>query len=253
MSAANIKNLDSSKYNNLKNRHLNPNLPKAPYRGIFVGSSNAGKTNLLCNLLLRDDFAYDKIYIICPNVNIQPKYLMLKDIFEKVDENVKKDTMKKVNEYNKKHKVEVDPESIDFDPIAEFMEDVPSDLLDRLDQEKMNLIVLDDLVLADKQQQKIIDSLFIRGRHSNASVLQLCQSFYRASRISRLQCNLFILLHSTNRSELTKLHKECGLNVNKNEFCDVIMKELEKPYSFVVGDLDSSVPWRKSDFTQPLF
>ena len=253
MSAVNIKNLDSSKYNNLKNRHLNPNLPKAPYRGIFVGSSNAGKTNLLCNLLLRDDFAYDKLFIICPNVNIQPKYLMLKDIFEKVDENIKKDTMKKVNEYNKKHKVEIDPESIDLDPVAEFYEEVPTDLLEKLDGSKMNLIVLDDLILANKQQQGIIDSLYIKGRHSNASVLQLCQSFYRASRISRLQCNLFILLHSTSKAELVKLHKECGLNIDKKQFCDVILRKLEPQYSYIVIDLDSSEPFRCSDFTQPLF
>ena len=251
--AVRIKNLDSSKYNNLKNRHLNPNLPKAPYRGIFVGSSNCGKTNLLCNLLLRDDFAYDRLFIICPNVNIQPKYKMLKDICEKIDEKIKEDTMKKVAEYNRKHKVEIDPDSVDFEPMAEFLEEVPTDLLDRLDEEKMNLVVLDDLVLCSKQQQNIINELYIRGRHRNCSILQLCQSFYRASRISRLQCNLYILLHSTSKSELVKLHKECGLNVDRKEFCDTISKELEPQYSYIVIDLDHSEPFRKADFVSPLF
>ena len=248
-----IQNLDSSKYNNLKNRHLNTNLPKAPYRGILVGSSNAGKTNLLCNLLLRNDFPYDRLFVICPNGEIQPKYRMLKDICETIDEKIHEDTMKQVEEYNRHHKKKINPGTVQTEPMAEFHEEVPPDLLDRLDEEKMNLIVFDDLVLADKQQQKVIDSVFIRGRHKNCSVLQLCQSFYRASRISRLQCNLFILLHSTSEAELTKLHRECGLNIDKKMFVNKIMKELEPQYSYVVGDLDSSIPWRKSDFMSPLF
>ena len=112
----------------------------------------------------RDDFPYDKLFVICPNVNIQPKYKMLKDICEKIDENIKQDTMKKVNEYNKKYKVDIDPENTEFEPMVEFLEDVPSRLLDRMDEEKMNLIVLDDLVLASKEQQKVIDALHVRGR-----------------------------------------------------------------------------------------
>ena len=253
MPAVNIANLDSAKYTQLKNRHLNPNLPKAPWRGIFTAQSSGGKTNALVNLLLRNDFPFDRLYIICPNVHFQPKYLMLKDIMEELDESVKKETLKKVAEYNRKHKKQIDESSLEFEPIAQFHDTVPLDLLDTLDKDKMNLVVFDDLVLANKDEQKIIDSLYVKGRHKNCSVVQLVQSFYRASRISRLQCNLFIIFHSTSKSELVKLHKEMGLNIDKKTFVDTIMEKTLPQYSFVVIDLDHEVPFRCSDFTTNLF
>ena len=248
-----IVNLDCPKYNKSKARNANINLPKHPFRAVFVGSSNSGKTNVLVNLMLKH-LAFDKCFIICPNASIQPKYLLLKDKMAEVDEAVKKQLLKKVAEYNRTHKTKkIDPDLVEVDPICEFHEEMPLDLLDQLDPKNQNLVIFDDCVLANKSEQKIIDDLYVKGRHRNTSVISLVQSFYRASRISRLQCNWFLLFHSVSKAELTKLHRECGSNVPRELFVNRILEATKPRYSFVSIDLDSEKPYKQSDFISELF
>ena len=247
-----IIDLSLSKYKT-RYRNSNPNMPQHPFRMMLVGQSNCGKTNCIVNLILKN-FSFDKIYVIAPNVTTQPVYRLLKDQLDVVDDKVQKELLKKIAEYNRTHrKTKIDPDAVELDPIAEYFEELPSDLLERLDESKQNLIILDDLVICDKRTQSVIDKLSVRGRHKNASVVQLVQSFYRASRISRLQCNAFILFHSVSEAELSKYHREMGCNVPRKKFIETIMEATRPKWSFVVVDLDHGVPYRRQNFVEPLF
>jgi hypothetical protein len=248
-----VHNLDCEKYQKFKCRNISKNMFQHPTRGICVGSSNCGKTNAMVNLIL-NHLAFDKLYIICPNAEIQPKYVMLAEKMVEVDDKVKREIQKKIRIYNKKNPDdEIDPKSIEVDPICEMFEEMPSDLLERLDEKKQNLVILDDFVLAGKADQDIINKLYIRGRHKNCSVFQLVQSFYRASRISRLQCNAFIFFHSVSQAEVAKFHREVGSNIPREEFIKGVMKATKPRYSYCIVDLDSEAPYRKSDFITNLF
>ena len=253
MKAVSIYNLDNPKYHKNKARVINENLPKHPFRGVFVGASNSGKTNVLVNLLLKH-LAFDKCYLFCPSATCQPKYLMLKDEFEKLDKKIESDIRRKIAEFNRTHRdKKIDSRNLEIDPITEFEEDIPTDLLDMLDPEKQNLICFDDMILHDKKKQDIINSLYVRGRHKNASVLNLVQSYYRCQRLQRLQCNFFLLFHPLGAREIGMIHSDVGCNVPKKVFIERILDETKSPYSFVVIDLDSKCPYRKSDFKTPLF
>ena len=248
-----IVNLDCPKYNKSKARNANINLPKHPFRAVFVGSSNSGKTNVLVNLMLKH-LAFDKCFIICPNASIQPKYLLLKDKMAEVDEAVKKQLLKKVAEYNRTHKTKkIDPDLVEVDPICEFHEEMPLDLLDQLDPKNQNILVFDDCLLNSRRDQEIMCNAFVRGRHRNTSVITLAQSFYKVPRVLRLQANWFVIFHSTNQNELVKLHRECGSNIDKKEFVETIMNEIKPRYHFVTIDLDDPHPYRRMNFVDHLF
>ena len=255
--AVNIVNLDHPKYNGPPSRSINENTPKHPFRCICVASSNAGKTNWCVNMLLKH-LAYDKCHVICPNCDIQPKYLMLKDQMQSIDDAVESKIMKQVRAYNRTHRKQgrmIDSASIHalIDPIMEFHESIPDDLLEQLDPSKQNLVVFDDCLLANKREQELMASIFVRGRHQNCSIITLVQSFYRVPRVLRLQCNWFLLFHSVSEAEVSKLYRECGSNIPRKLFISRIMEATKPKYSYVSIDLDGEKPYKKMNMIDPLF
>ncbi len=251
MKPVTIRNLDDKSYETRENREHNKLMPKAPYRGIFVGSSNAGKTNALMNLLV-EHLPFDRLWVIGPSYD-QPKYMQLKDFFEECDEKIKKETLRRIREYNASHKRKILPSDVEFRPTALFLETIPPGILDEMDESEMNLVVLDDVILNNKNDVKLFEKLFVRGRHRNCSTIMLVQSFYRTSRLCRLNASWFLLFHPISSSELTMLHRDLGLNIPKDVFVNTILEETKEQFTFCHIDLDSRNVYRKSDFKTPLF
>eukprot|EP00666_Eupelagonemidae_sp_cell4sb_P004022 gene4022-15561_t len=89
---------------------------------LISASSGAGKTHLLANLLLQNLLKFDKLFVFSPSIE-QPKYMMLQDMYKKIDEEREKEMTKKIALLNRKAKksgsgkVYQMPE---IDPIAEF-------------------------------------------------------------------------------------------------------------------------------------
>lgn len=225
--------VDTSKFEDNRNINLNENMPQHPFRWLFIGSSASGKTNALINILKH--LYFDKIVIICPTVNMQGKYLYLVDQLEKRDKAIKK----------KLHK------SLILEPGFSTFERMPDDLLEQLDHEQQNLIVFDDLLCASKRDEKQIQDIFIRGRHKNASMIYLTQSYYKVPRPLRLQANAFNIFHSVNRSELGQLYRDLGISISRNKFINTISDLIKMPYSFIHINIDSKVPYRDDKF-EPL-
>lgn len=225
--------VDTAKFEDNSNINLSDAMPQHPFRWLFIGSSASGKTNALINTLKH--LYFDKIIIICPTVRIQGKYLYLIDQLEKRDKAIKK----------KLHK------SLTLEPGFATYESMPDGLIEMLDRDQQNLIIFDDLLCVDRRDEKQIQDLFIRGRHKNASMIYLTQSYYKVPRALRLQVNAFNIFHSVNRSELGQLYKDLGISISRKKFIDVISDLIREPYSFVHINTDSKTPYRNDKF-EPL-
>lgn len=137
---------------------------KHPARILVVGSSGAGKTNIVMNIIKKMENTFNKIRVFCKNKE-EPLYEMLEsklngdsfEIHEGLDE---------LNSYNLN---------------TEFS--------------GQELLIFDDLVLEKHQWQ--IEQLFIRGRKlsekKGLTLIYLTQIYFKTPRDIRLQCDTLIL------------------------------------------------------------
>ena len=237
----NNKLVDTSKFEDKDIKHKNKAFPKHTYRWLFIGSSGSGKTNTLINCL--DNLDFDKLHIICPTADTQPKYLYLKEKLDKEDVPLIRD----IEKYNKKHKTDYT-----LDPRIELHTGIPDDFIGSLNKNQQNLVVFDDCVVCSKKEEKEIIDCYIRGRHQNCSFIYLTQSFYKVPRVIRLNANCFNIFHSVNKSELAMLHKDMGLMSDKKEFVKTISELIEPLYSFVHINTDSNKPFRHQDMVKEI-
>ena len=192
-------------------------LPVQPARILICGPSGCGKTNLLLNLIFKF-LKFDRIYIYSKHIE-QQKYRDLVTFFEDLQEQVLEETG-------------------DDTPIL-FTGTCLEDIVDvgDLDSSMKNLIVIDDFVT--EKDQKVISDLFVRGRHKNATVMYLSQSYFMVPRPIRLNCSQLTIFNVDNRKELSLLYNELGTDVDKERFFEMYNKAVENDYSFFYIDRSS--------------
>ena len=225
-------------------RGNNPLLPKS-IRGLIIGKSNCGKTNLLMNLLLQHGWLdYNHLYVFGQSLH-QTEYQVLKKAFEMSlskeqianlfanQHLVKKQglsPMDILNAYNGECNGKI---KADFFSDCTVIPD-PSDL----DKNEKNLLILDDCILGPQNKA---EAYYTRGRHSNCDTFYISQNYFRLPRRSvRENANFFIIFPQDNKN-LSHLHADhCSGDMNLNEFrkfCGSVWNAAE--YSFVVIDLTS--------------
>ena len=117
---------------------------KHPTNFLITGNSNSGKTNILMNLIAQNCI-YDKIHIFTNNSN-DDKYIWLKNKF-------KNDVYIYINEVN----------------------------FDKIDKNKINLVVFDDLVFSDKK----MSTFFTQSRKLNVSCVFIAHSLFIVDKLLR--------------------------------------------------------------------
>ena len=100
--------------------------------------------------------------------------------------------------------------------------------LDSLDSNLQKVVIFDDF-LTEKHDKPIID-YFIGGRHKNASILYLSQSYFKTSKTIRLNCSHYVVYDFPSNNEKNLISRE--LNVTKEQY----EKSIEKPFSFLFVD-----------------
>jgi hypothetical protein len=191
-------------------RKLDPRLLQPPHRLGIVAPSRSGKTNLIVNLLIRDEFYcqyFHNIYIWVPTYYDDEKWNLVhlpeeciftefrEEDLERVVENVKKDTSKN------------------------------------------SLFIFDDCIsekgLYSSAHATLINKLVFRGRHWNISLWFVSQSYKAITRGFRLNMTGWIFFTVPNLQELHKIAEEHAGPLSRQEFIEMFKKATEKPFSFL--------------------
>jgi hypothetical protein len=196
-----------------------------PMRLLIIGKSQlSGKSNLLTNLLLRDefynkDFDGENIFLVSPSITNDEKLKKIIKIKEIPEENL----------------------------FMEYDEDVLKELYKMLQEEyeeakangekpKNKLIIFDDMSYnGDLKSKKhgIINKIFSNGRHLMISSILTSQKYSDILPACRLNCNGAIIFNTNNR-ELEMIETDHNYLDSKKEFTQMFRKAMNEKHSFLV-------------------
>ena len=188
-------------------------LPKHPFRWYIVGASGSGKSNLLLNLLTKDQFLkgyFDSIEIISPTA------LHLDPIYRNLD--LQDDHF--------------------FLPYVEVLDQImleQEQRVKRLGKSKSPkiLVILDDFISYKSfARSDELVKFAVMSRHWNISLILLSQAYHRVEKSVRLNMNVISYFKGTN-PEMETLADDVGApGLNKREFKRLINYATDEPYSF---------------------
>ncbi len=221
-------------------RHNNTLFPSS-IRALLIGKSNCGKTTLLLNLLLKPGWLdYSKLKVFGNSLH-QKEYQILKAGF---DNGLSKAQITNIFE-NQSHFREVNvldaiaSSSVDNKNKihAEFFDDCtaipdPSEL----SPEDNNLMIFDDCISGSQSKA---EAYYTRGRHSNADVFYLSQSYFKLDRKTIRENSNFILLFPQDAKNLSHIYQDHCTDITFVEFKSFCRKCWVSKHNFATIDLSS--------------
>jgi len=208
------------------NSQLHELLPKSPFRMLILGTSGAGKSNLLLCMVLKM-LVYDKVYIYSKHLE-QSKYKFLKQHLETLEDTIEKECG---------HKIKI------LEHFENTLDKLPRP--EDFDKDFRNLVIIDDFALTNKKNLDRIGELYVRGRHHGVSTIFLTQLYFRIPRDFRLNTNYLALFNSYNKRELSSLSQELGGDLPKGKFTQLYNTILSEPYNFFYIDNTTNNPMRR--------
>jgi hypothetical protein len=203
-----------------------PYLPTATSRTIIIGGSGSGKTNVLVNMLSRNDMLksqYDEIYLLSETAKSD-------DIVESLK--------------LKKHCV-----FDDLEQGRQFMEkilNVQDKIIKRVGADKAPIIccILDDCI-SNKAFMKsdFLKKIFVQGRHRNCGMFILSQHLTSVPPAIRNQCENWIYFQSPQSSDEIMASLLCPPAYSKSEFKQILKEATRKRFSFMY--INRTLPWKK--------
>lgn len=183
----------------------NSELLPSPIRALIVGSSGCGKTNLLLNLICKDNgITFKHMYVFSKSIE-QKAYSDLREQYEKIERKCKK-------------------------KIAFFYANC-EDLIPLDECPKNSLVVFDDCLM--EEQTKIKD-YFIRGRHKRISCVYLSQSFGKVDmQVIRNNVN-FLCVFNQNLHYTKRIYQDfVASDMTFDQFYNVCKECWNIPYGFL--------------------
>jgi len=181
---------------------------------MMVGPTGCGKTNTLCNMLTRW-MSSDKIIIYTINPD-QDKYIILKEFFNAVEDEIDDDILEIRN-----------PE--DVIPVEE------------LDDTEHKIIVFDDIKI-DKKNMDRIKEYFSLSRNKSCNCIYLCQSYYDVPKYIRRNTKCFCLFPNVDNRDIRLITNDHAKALDGKGRVDIYEKATELPYNFMVIDKTSKYP-----------
>jgi GTP-binding protein EngB required for normal cell division len=193
-------------------------MPPFPSSTIICGRSGSGKSNLMLNMLTRDDLCgnyYHYIVVMSPTAGKTDdlyKHLNIPD--ENFIEDFKPEFLEQLIESRKK---EIEEKGIEI-----------------VAKKSRCLIILDD-VIANREflQSNECMKLFALLRHYLCSVMILIQSFTKVSRACRLNSNSIMIFPSCQNEVQILLDEVTPAGMKKRDFEKVIDYATAEPYNFL--------------------
>ena len=209
-------------------KYLHPNLPELPCIMCLVAPTKSGKTVLLSNLLLRDDFYKD----IHDNVTI-----MSNTIAQDETGRFLRKACECYTGYDDLVLAGIIEQQKQFD-----------------DDDRPFIGLIFDDILGSVKRNSYLNHLVTRSRHYGVGLLAISvQSFKAVGPTIRNNCNAFICLNLQNMSELDKISDEySGMFGGDEKFRKIYHKATEQQYSFMFLDLQSNPARAFKCFTEQL-
>jgi len=201
---------------------------KLPTRSLICSPSGGGKTVLLSNLILdiyRDCFS--RIYIFSPSIHVDHSWLGVKKYIEK-------EMKVKHTDEEPIYFAEYEPEDLERiidtqHKIIKYMKDKGTTKLFQI------LIVIDDH--ADNpdfcRNSKLLNQLYIRGRHNCISTITSTQKYRAISNIIRINITEIFIFKLRNAHDLEAILEELSALADKKTLMSIYNAAVEQPYSFL--------------------
>ena len=224
-----------------RTRYNNPLLPSS-IRGLIVGPSNCGKTILLFNLLLKENWLDYNHLLVFGNSLFQPEYEIIKkgfenhlgkeqilNIFESQDRLKNQSPIEAIEQFTGVKKGGI---SAEFFENCELVPDPKS-----LDKNLKNLLILDDCYLGKQSASK---AYFTRGRHSNCDVFYISQNYFTLPRNSVRENSNLIFLFQQNAKSVEHIYRDHCTDIPFPEFKELCEKIWQQKFNFLTIDLTST-------------
>jgi hypothetical protein len=235
---------------------------------LMVAAKGGGKTNFLCNLILRQYKGYFNRIVVCsPTIENDDKWDVVKRTTGVLAENKKLDSLLDGRATHKKKwklvfKNQMDEEQkpdenkfdgkIDEDdmfssqqgifPIIEHQQNV-IEFLKENDHKKDFKVLLDRvLIIFDDQAglfkmsggQNPLTNYFLKHRHYSTSVIFVTQAYKAIPRAIRVNMSCLILFEIPNQSELDQIYEEYNAKLGYDQWMELYWHCVEdQPYSFL--------------------
>lgn len=243
-------------------------LPQHEFSMLIVAPKGSGKTNFICNLLLKQYKGYFHRVLVCsPTVDNDPKWDVVKDTKGVLAEN---NALKKVKDNmpsRQKHKLPPlvkqpgkresdDPSEAKFHgyiPEEDFfinLDELPpklkkqNDVIQSLRDEhgdKAKFIADRMLVILDDQAGMFkggntnnpMVNFVLRHRHYSASVIIVTQAYKAIPKSIRTNCNALIAFEIANLGELKVVYEEWPESMREEEWMKVFDFCTREPFTFI--------------------
>lgn len=184
-----------------KHSKLLPNV----VRGLIVGPSNCGKTNLMLTMLVDGNgLKFENVYLFCKTVD-QPKYRHLEKILRKI-------------------------KGIGFYPYEGVQI--------RAENVKKNSVCIFDDVMTDNQSP--IQDFFAMGRHRGLDVFYLGQTYSRVPKqLIRDNANMVFLFKMDEMNLKHAYNDHVAADMTFKEFREICNLCWKEPHGFIVIDKES--------------
>jgi len=191
-------------------------LPKPPFRTMIVAQSNSGKTNLIASMILKPYKTYfeNSVVVFSKSLTVDRTWSCL-------------------------------PKSILTHCHEEFSDDVLKRLWDEQKREIEKkgktratslLIVLDDMVseiFSRGGKPRILDRLFMRGRHHNISLIVTSQKYSLVPLTVRTNCSDCIFFSLNNVNEQKAVYNEHGGPFTRKQWAKITLNAWNEQYGFL--------------------
>ena len=205
-----------------------------PMRGLICAPSGSGKTYLISNLIL-DMYrnCFQRVFIFSPSIHIDHTW-------EPVKKYIEQDMQVKHTEEEPIYFSEPDFEALEKiietqHKIVKYMKDKGHKKLYQI------LIVIDDHADDEKfsKRSKLLNQLYIRGRHFMISTITSTQKFRAIGNIIRINITELIVFRLRNQHDLDAFIEEVSALADKKTLMDIYNLATQEPYSFLYVKLNS--------------
>ena len=197
-------------------KEVHPNLPELPCIMVLVMPTKSGKSTILSNLLLRDDFykdVHDNVTIFSNTIeqDVTSRFLCKAcDTYCGYDDNVLGRIIKQQKDFE--------------------------------DEDRPFIGLVFDDIMGSVKRNSYLNNLVTRSRHYGVGMLAVSvQSFKGIGPTIRNNCNAFICGNLQNMSELIKISEEySGMFGGKEKFEKIYAEATKERYDFLYLDLQNN-------------